>query len=205
MNIAQRRVQERLQRKQVIVEAALHIFATKGIKDTTIDDIAAHAALGKGTIYYYFPSKEAILTGVIEATVDAHFSGFERAQRLKTPYDIAEALLTGCAQDFRKNPTMFKVLYMVLAEPRGAHPHALKGFVRRHMGWLDELKQASVPLLQEHGFDPDAFLSFVGTHVHGLMVLASSGRPLEGLLKDSLRALKSILNEKALHRKKTKS
>ena len=205
MNIAQRRVQERLQRKHVIVEAALHTFAAKGIKETTIDDIAAHAALGKGTIYYYFPSKEAILTGAIETTVDAHFSGFERAEKLETPYDIAEALLTGCAQDFRKNPTMFKVLYMVLAEPRGAHSDALKGFIRRHMSWLNELKQASVPLLQEHGLDPDAFLSFVGTHVHGLMVLASSGRPLEGLLKDSLHALKAILNEKTPHQKRTKS
>lgn len=198
MNISQRRVQERLQRRYLIVEAALQAFSQRGIKDTTIDHIAALASLGKGTIYYYFPSKEAILAGAIESTVDAHFSGlFDRVQEPKSAYDIAAALLEGCARNFRKNPAAFKVLYMVLAEPKGAHPKALKGFVARHLSWLEELMALSGPIVRRQGLDPAAFLSFLGTHVHGLMVLASSGRSVDGLLQDSLAALKTILDTRS--------
>ena len=195
MGVNERRLQEREQRRQVIVDSALRVFATKGIKEATMELIADQAQLGKGTIYYYFDSKEAVLEGAIEATVDAHFTGlFERTDELQSPYDIAEALLVGCVDNFRKQPAMFKVLYMVLAEPRHVHQSVLKGFVRRHLSWLEELKTLCVPILNNHGLDPHAFLHFVGTHVHGLMVLASSGRPVEGLLNDSLTALKSMLN-----------
>jgi AcrR family transcriptional regulator len=197
VGVEERRDQERELRRHSIVDTALHVFAEKGIKEATIDDIASEAQLGKGTIYYYFDSKEAILAGAIEATVDAHFEGlFNRSEPLKTPYDIAEALLVGCVENFKKNPAMFKVLYMVLAEPRTSHPESLKGFVRRHMVWLDELRAVTVPILEKHDLNPNSFLHFVGTHVHGIMVLASSGRPVDGLLQDSLTALSSILNKK---------
>ncbi len=197
MGVSERRLQEREQRRHTIVDTALQVFSEQGIKDATIDEIANRAELGKGTIYYYFSSKEEILEGAIEATVDAHFEGlFERTDQLKTPYDIAEALLVGCVNNFRKNPAMFKVLYMVLTEPRNAHPGVLKGFVRRHMTWLDDLKALAVPILEAHDLEPSPFLHFVGTHVHGIMVLASSGRSVDGLLNDSLIALKSILDKK---------
>lgn len=195
MGVEERRFQEREQRKQTIVDAALRVFSEKGIKDATIDDIAKAAELGKGTIYYYFSSKEAILEGAIEATVDMHFEGlFARAGKLKTPYDVAEALLVGCAENFHKNPAMFKVLYMVLAEPRDLHQRALQGFVRRHMVWLEELTSLTDPIFKQHKLASHAFLHFVGTHVHGMMVLASSGRPVDGILKDSLTTLRSVLN-----------
>ena len=196
MGVSERRNQEREQRRHAIVDAALRVFSNKGIADATIDEIAAEAQLGKGTLYYYFSSKEELLKGAIEATVDAHFEGlFARAGQLQTPYDIAEGLLVGCVENFSKNPAMFKVLYMVLAGPRAAHPGVLRGFVGRHMVWLDELRALTVPILKAHGLKPAPFLHFVGTHVHGLMVLASSGRPVDGLLQDSLDALKAILNQ----------
>lgn len=195
MGVEERRFQEREQRKQTIVDTALRVFAEKGIKDATIDDIAEAAELGKGTIYYYFPSKEAILEGAIEATVDMHFEGlFARAENLKTPYDVAEALLVGCVENFHKNPAIFKVLYMVLAEPRDIHQRILKGFIRRHVAWLDELKSLTAPIFKQHKLASHSFLHFVGTHIHGMMVLASSGRPVDGILKDSLTALRGVLN-----------
>jgi len=198
MGVSERRDQEREQRRYTIVETALQVFAEKGINEATIDDIAYQAQLGKGTIYYYFDSKDAILGGAIEATVDAHFEGlFERAESLETPYDIAEALLQGCVGNFKKNPAIFKVLYMVLSQPRTAHPDALRAFVRRHMAWLEELRALTVPILEDHDLDPEPFLHFVGTHVHGLTVLASSGRPVDGLLEDSLKALASILKTRS--------
>lgn len=194
MGVAERRVLERKQRERLIIESALRVFAYKGIKEATIDDIAEEAQLGKGTIYYYFPSKEAILEGAIEATVDAHFDGLlERLEAVKTPFEIAEVILTGCAKNFKREAEAFKVFYMVLSEPSERLSQALSKFVRRHLEWLDQFERLAHPTLKEHGLDPQAFVHFIGTHVHGITMLASSGRSIDLLVGDSLAALKQLL------------
>jgi AcrR family transcriptional regulator len=47
--------------RQAILEAARSRFLHYGYKKTTIDEIAADAGVGKGTVYLYFGGKEDIL------------------------------------------------------------------------------------------------------------------------------------------------
>jgi TetR/AcrR family fatty acid metabolism transcriptional regulator len=47
-------------RRLAILGAARKVFASKGYADTVVEDIAAQAGIGKGTLYLYFPSKEQI-------------------------------------------------------------------------------------------------------------------------------------------------
>lgn len=61
MGVTERKERERNLRREDILTAAERVFAGKGIVASTIDDIAREAELGKGTLYNYFPSKEAIL------------------------------------------------------------------------------------------------------------------------------------------------
>jgi AcrR family transcriptional regulator len=46
------------------MDAALEIFAEKGLKNTTMDDVAEKAELSKGTIYLYFKSKEHLFFAI---------------------------------------------------------------------------------------------------------------------------------------------
>lgn len=48
-------------RKQAILDAARQRFLHYGYKKTTVDEITTDAGIAKGTMYLYFPSKEAIL------------------------------------------------------------------------------------------------------------------------------------------------
>lgn len=56
--------------KESILGSARHLFAQFGPKKTTIDEIAANAGIGKGTIYYYFNDKEEIFARVIKDESD---------------------------------------------------------------------------------------------------------------------------------------
>lgn len=47
-------------KKAEILNSALECFAQKGFTTTTIDDIAAHSGISKGSIYNYFASKDDI-------------------------------------------------------------------------------------------------------------------------------------------------
>lgn len=48
-------------KKDQIIDAALRVFAKKGFGKTTINDIAAAAGIGKGTVYEYFSNKDEII------------------------------------------------------------------------------------------------------------------------------------------------
>ncbi|MGB5749648.1 MAG: TetR/AcrR family transcriptional regulator [Desulfobacterales bacterium] len=49
-----------------IIEAAARVFAQKGYAGASVADIAVSAAIGKGTVYEYFDSKEELFFAVFE-------------------------------------------------------------------------------------------------------------------------------------------
>jgi AcrR family transcriptional regulator len=55
---------------ETIVDAAYKVFFRYGYQKTSMDDIAKEAMIGKGTIYYYFSTKEEIFIEVLKR-VDA--------------------------------------------------------------------------------------------------------------------------------------
>ena len=53
-------------RREQIIDAAMRVFAQKGFSKATNKDVAREAGITPGLIYYYFESKEALLTAIIE-------------------------------------------------------------------------------------------------------------------------------------------
>jgi len=64
--VLSRKEKERLFKREAIMDAAVIIFAKKGYRDTTLDEIAITSEFGKGTIYNYFKGKEEIYSAIIE-------------------------------------------------------------------------------------------------------------------------------------------
>jgi AcrR family transcriptional regulator len=81
---AQRWKRRKEARPQEILEAALAVFAEKGLSAARMDDIAARAGVTKGTIYLYFPSKNDVFKSLLSThiserlkTVGAMVDGFD--------------------------------------------------------------------------------------------------------------------------------
>lgn len=66
MDRAQRAEQQKAARREAILRAARAVFARKGFHGTTIADIAEEAGIALGTVYLYFPSKNAIFAALHE-------------------------------------------------------------------------------------------------------------------------------------------
>jgi len=66
------------ERPQQILDAAFEVFGEHGLAGARLDDIAKRAGVAKGTIYLYFPNKEALFKEMIRQTIVAHL---ERAER----------------------------------------------------------------------------------------------------------------------------
>ncbi|MCF7804391.1 MAG: TetR/AcrR family transcriptional regulator [Candidatus Marinimicrobia bacterium] len=68
-------------RRRTILNAAMEIFSKKGLAGTTIQEIAEQAEIGKGTVYEYFDSKDAILAGAFDYLMEEMSSFFVREIR----------------------------------------------------------------------------------------------------------------------------
>jgi len=56
-----KKIEQRQASIEKLLDAALHLFVSKGYRSTNLEQIAGAANLTKGAVYFYFGSKEAVL------------------------------------------------------------------------------------------------------------------------------------------------
>ena len=76
--------QTRRDRREDILQASLHLFATKGFHGTSMRDIAREAEITEGLIYHYFESKRDLFRAIIDE--------YSFLPLLRTLPDLAEQL-----------------------------------------------------------------------------------------------------------------
>lgn len=54
------------QRREAILEVATRVFARSGYRHTDVEQIAAAAGVGKGTVYRHFPDKRALFLSAVD-------------------------------------------------------------------------------------------------------------------------------------------
>lgn len=194
MSVTQRRHREREARVSSILDAALKVFTTRGLHDGTMEEIAEAAELGKATLYYYFPSKETILSALVEKTIEHHFDGIrEAAQGASNPLEAASAIIRGFAANYERTPDLFRLFYMALLAPSDDVAPAVHAFAMYHREWRELLQDDIKASLAGSGISPEILVSFTGTHVHGINLLALSGRNLESLVEVAISAVAALL------------
>lgn len=84
------RVQTAAERRDQILTAAGEVFAERGLHQARIDDIAAAAGVSKGTVYWYFPSKDEIVLALVDAFYAEAHAGL--VHLLDAPGTVADRL-----------------------------------------------------------------------------------------------------------------
>lgn len=69
------RAEQADERRLAILEAALDEFTQSGFAATKIDDVAARAGVGKGTVYLHFADKEALFEAIVRNALSPVVSG----------------------------------------------------------------------------------------------------------------------------------
>jgi AcrR family transcriptional regulator len=67
----------RKQKKQLIMDSALELFAENGFHATSMSQVAKKAGISKGLAYNYFESKQEILDDIIATGFDSIYSHFD--------------------------------------------------------------------------------------------------------------------------------
>ncbi len=99
------------ERKQEIIETAMLLFEEKGVQKTSMSDIARKLNVAKGLIYYYFRSKDELISYVIEAfsmVVDEEIRKIMKDDALDF-YGKLGAILNLFFSSIKDHPTLMKI------------------------------------------------------------------------------------------------
>lgn len=98
-----------MSKKQQILDAALQLFAEKGIEATSIQHITQEAGISKGAFYLSFPSKESLIKEIIDSfmkeivtEIDRIVNGMELPDEKLRLYFHAQLALLEKHADFAK-------------------------------------------------------------------------------------------------------
>src|SRR5919201_7080565 len=65
-------------KRQRILQAATAVFAERDFHQVLVSEVASRAGVGKGTVYLYFPTKDDLHRGALEASLEGVAAEIER-------------------------------------------------------------------------------------------------------------------------------
>jgi AcrR family transcriptional regulator len=180
-------------RRERILDAAFHTFATRGYRETAVDDIAGAAETSKGGIYFHFPTKEAIFRELMATTADKLVAKVERAVALETePVAKAEAAIRTVLATFAGHRTMARLLFLdtmgagrvFQAQTNELHER----FARLIQGYLEEAVAAGACPPMDTRITSIAWFGAINEVVARWLLVDQPGR-----LEDAYPALRAAL------------
>ena len=159
-------------KKQEILNAALSAFAQNGVKNTKMADIAACAGIGKGTIYEYFRSKDAVLAGAFELFLEKIGGESEaRVENLHDPEAQLRAFIQGAFTAASQNAELTKLMFDIWAESlREGTELDIKGVYERYRSFLMDILKVGIDRKQFRPIDPQLTAATLIAAMDGLML-----------------------------------
>jgi AcrR family transcriptional regulator len=164
------RVAHKQSTKEKILDAALEVFSEKGFHVTTVDEIAEHAGVGKGTLYRHFANKETLFNELVKLRLA------ELERNAMAALDGQDDVLTMIAKYLRVYFTFFdrnQQLYRLIVQERldfGEHVQDL--YFKKVMRRIHALKKKTYEASQQGILkDVDFQTVFYGVmgFVHGVI------------------------------------
>jgi TetR/AcrR family transcriptional repressor of bet genes len=191
VGIQARRGARREQREAQLIDAALECIGALGLRDTTVQNVAARAGMAVGSISQYFETKELLFTAALRALSEQFESAWRRgleeageapAIRLRRFVDCYfEAPI--CRR--RNIAVWFAFWGEVKARPK--YRQVCAGYDRRHDEALERLCQELITSGGYSGLAPRAAAKIIASACHGLWLELLTGT--DGLMRTELGAL----------------
>jgi len=118
MGINERKTREKETRRQQIQQAAKELFILKGLRSTTVEDIAARAELSPGTIYLYFKNKEDLYASLNLLSLQRLTGEIEKVYKNKI-LTVEEKILRykdAMYDNFKQDPLLQRVIFHIQLE-----------------------------------------------------------------------------------------
>ena len=141
--------------REAILEATARLLAERSFTDLAVSDILESAGVSRGTFYFYFDSKQAVLAELVRRAVTRGHAAAE--PWLSDPADPVEALRAGITAGAKLWQASAPVLRAIV-ENWGADP-------RLSALWLEQMQTFTDATIAQINADPRARRSLAGQDI----------------------------------------
>jgi AcrR family transcriptional regulator len=118
MGLKERKAREKQARRQQIIDAARSLLFEKGLKATSINQIAKRAELAVGTIYFYYSSKEALFAELQEEGLQLLMDNIQQASAtVRDPRERLRAMAMAYYDFSCEHKDYFDIINYFLSSP----------------------------------------------------------------------------------------
>jgi len=170
---------DKKEKQRHIIQSALRVFSRKGFNRTTISDIAEEAGIGKGTIYEYFDSKEAVISFSFDYFMQELVPDFEAVIRESIPAsDKLKRMISGFERilSTKENRDLLGIMFDVWAA--GIRSRDSRGSLESKMKHFYQNYRDTVSAVLQQGVEAGEFRKDIRPHVQASLLIGL----LDGLL-----------------------
>ncbi|MGE0021215.1 MAG: TetR/AcrR family transcriptional regulator [Draconibacterium sp.] len=109
--------QIREEKRELILNTALELFAQQGFHSTSIEQIAKKAGISKGLTYNYFESKKSILDEILKTGFDAIYANFDLNKDGILTYEEFEFFIRKSFAVMTENRSFWKLYFSLMMQP----------------------------------------------------------------------------------------
>ena len=132
-------------KKEQILDVSLSLFLEKGYDNTSISDILSNLNIARGTLYYHFESKEAIMDEIIERSIK---SVIEEAKGIvfRKGMTVQEKMFTLFSSTSMKRLSGRELMIDYLNQPQNAlfHEKINRSFIQKIVPLLGDIIKEGV-------------------------------------------------------------
>jgi AcrR family transcriptional regulator len=152
-------------RRDQILQAAAAVFARLGFHKARMDDIVQEAGLSKGAVYWYFKSKDEIITTILDRFMDRELENLRQIGQGEAPAlvrlrDMVKILAKEVEEISNLMPIIYE-FYAVAAREESIRK-AIQKYFKNYSALLEEVVRDGIERGELRAVSPrDAALSLV--------------------------------------------
>jgi AcrR family transcriptional regulator len=153
-----------------ILAAASKLFAERGFAATTMEEVAARAQVGVGTLYNYFGAKDRLLFGVVEDATEEQL--LEGRPIVEDPGPDAEAALCRLFDVYLPMATLFdKHVMRELLAAALVQPERIEDFASLDVRLAAQVGELLAVLQQRGAVDQEVELQHAAITLYGALIM----------------------------------
>jgi AcrR family transcriptional regulator len=162
------------ERKSQILNAAEGVFTKKGFEEARMDDIAEETGLSKGTLYFYFKSKDELIIAILDRMFQREFKQLENLNQDELSatdaiWTITDLLTKDILGLIRLIPIVYQ--FLALAFRNKYVQHALKKYINRYIEVLTPIIQRGIDTGEFRAVDTHEVAIAMGAMMEGTLLL----------------------------------
>lgn len=158
----------RMEKKELILNTALELFAENGYHATSISQIAAKAEISKGLTYNYFKSKKEVLDEIIKHGFNSIFENFDLNHDGILTKDEFIYFIRQNFKFLRDNLTHWKLFFSLMLQPV-----VTDTFSKEYNEFFDPMFRMLFNFIEAQGSkDPEGDLIAISSMIEGSFLYA---------------------------------